>query len=56
MVVKKTINGKTKWCVVHGHPPKTKRDKPIGTIIKCFDTRAEAVKMHQAIIISQRDR
>lgn len=44
-----------KYCVVHGHPkkPGSKTDKPEGSVIKCFDTLAEAEKMHKAIIISQ---
>ena len=45
-----------KWCAVHGHPQKSgsKTDKPKGSIIKCFDTYAEAKRMHTAIIISQK--
>jgi len=44
-----------RWCVVHGHPmkPGSKTDKPIGSVIKCFPTKAEADRMHKAIIISQ---
>ena len=44
-----------RWCVVHGHPkkPGSKTDKPKGTIIKCFDTKAEAEAMHTAILLSQ---
>lgn len=42
------------WCVVHGHPETGgPRDKPIGSIIKCFPTKKEADRMHRAIIISQ---
>jgi len=38
-----------KWCVVHGHPkkPGSKTDKPEGSIIKCFPTKAEADAMHK---------
>jgi len=45
-----------KYCVVHGHTQKkrSKTDKPIGTIIKCFNSLKEATAMHNAIIISQR--
>ena len=44
-----------KWCVLHGHPKKagSKTDKPPGTIIKCFKTKAEAQAMHRAILMSQ---
>ena len=44
-----------RWCVVHGHPqkPGSPTDKPPGTIIKCFPTKAQAEAMHRAIIISQ---
>jgi hypothetical protein len=51
MVVKKG----NKYCVVHGSPKKkgSKTDKPKGTIIKCFDTESEALKMHRAIEISK---
>jgi hypothetical protein len=54
MVVKKG----NKWCVVHGHPKKrgSKRDKPKGTIIKCFKTKKEAERMHKAILASQAKR
>jgi len=43
------------YCVVHGHPqkPGSKTDKPEGSVIKCFSTKAEADAMHKAIIISQ---
>lgn len=44
------------WCVVHGHPQKSEEDKPPGTVIKCFPTKAEAEKMHTAIIISQKEK
>lgn len=53
----KKINGR--WCVVHGHIQKkgSKKDKPIGSIIKCFDGtdsgRRKAEAMHRAIVISQ---
>ena len=56
-----------KWCVFHGHPqkPGSKRDKPKGSIIKCYSfnpkikgaekkAKNRATKMHQAILISQR--
>lgn len=44
-----------KWCVVHGHTRKkgSKTDKPKGTVIKCFSTRAEAEKMHRAIMANK---
>jgi len=44
-----------KWCVVHGHAQKqgSKTDKPKGSVIKCFDTRAEALAMHRAIEASK---
>lgn len=47
-----------KWCVVHGSPQKagSKTDKPKGSVIKCFDTKAEADAMHRAIIISKKER
>jgi len=47
-----------RWCVVHGHPmtPGSKTDKPIGTVIKCFPTKEEAIAMHKAIIISEAKR
>ncbi len=43
------------WCVVHGHPKKegSKTDKPEGSVIKCFNTKHEAVAMHVAITINQ---
>lgn len=51
-----------KACVVHGHPKKagSKRDKPKGTVIKCYSFskygRKEAInkahKMHYAIVKS----
>ena len=46
-----------KWCVVHGHPQKagSKTDKPEGTVIKCFDTKAEADAMHRAIMANNID-
>lgn len=44
-----------KWCVVHGHPKKGPRDKPKGSIIKCFPTKKQAIAMHQAILISQKN-
>ena len=51
MVVKRG----NKWCVIHKHPRKkgSKTDKPVGTVIKCFDTKEEADAMHKAILISQ---
>lgn len=44
-----------KYCVIHSHPekPGSKTDKPAGSIIKCFDTKEEAERMHMAILISQ---
>ena len=44
-----------RWCVIHGHPkvPGSKTDKPEGSVIKCFPTKAEADRMHKAIIISK---
>jgi len=44
-----------KWCVIHGSPmvPGSKTDKPPGSIIKCFPTKAQADRMHKAIIISK---
>lgn len=50
----KHIEGKG-YCVLHAHKQKegSKTDKPAGSIIKCFDTKEEAMAMHQAIIISQ---
>ena len=43
-----------KFCVVHSHPMKPGgKDKPIGSVIKCFPTKDEAEAMHKAIIISQ---
>ena len=52
MIVKR---GK-KWCVAHGSPkkPGSKTDKPKGTIIKCFDTKAEAEAMHRAIMANKK--
>lgn len=46
------------WCVVHGHKKKkgSKRDKPKGTVIKCFKSKKKALAMHFAIIMSQRRR
>ena len=51
MIVKK----EGKWWVVHAHPQKagSATDKPIGTIIKCFQTEKEANAMHNAILTSQ---
>lgn len=62
MVIKKG----NRWCVVHGHPRKTgsKTDKPKGSVIKCYRfepgnaeseklAKRKAIKMHQAILISQ---
>ena len=51
MVVKRG----NKWCVVHAHPQKkgSKTDKPEGTVIKCFGTKAEADRMHRAILANQ---
>lgn len=51
MLVKKG----NKWCVVHGHSQKigSKTDKPEGSVIKCFSTKAEAEAMHKAILISE---
>lgn len=44
-----------KWAVVHAHPqkPGSKRDKPPGTVIATFDTKAQAQAMHKAIMASQ---
>ena len=44
-----------KWCVVHGHAQKkgSKRDKPKGSVIKCFSSKAKAEAMHRAIAINQ---
>ena len=60
--------GKT-WCVVHGHSqkPKSKRDKPPGTAIKCYkfgsgtdntedEARQKAFDRHYAIKKSQERR
>ncbi len=49
----------SRWCVVHGHPQKSgsKRDKPVGSVIKCFsgpDAKQKAFAMHTAIIASQK--
>ena len=46
-----------KWCVVHGHPkkPGSKTDKPEGSIIKCFPTKAEADAMHKAIMANNEE-
>ena len=51
MIVKK----KGGWAVVHAHPQKagSKRDKPIGTVIKVHKTKKAAVSHHNAILISQ---
>lgn len=53
-------------CVVHGHPQKkgSKRDKPIGTAIKCYSIKKygkkgamkKAQAMHFAIRSSQQRR
>lgn len=45
-----------KWCVLHAHPQKrgSKRDKPPGSVIKCFSSRKKAVAMHSAIKASQK--
>lgn len=45
----------SQWCVVHGHPKKagSKTDKPKGSVIKCFASRARAMAMHTAIRLSQ---
>ena len=52
MVVKRG----SQWCVVHGHPqkPGSKTDKPEGTVIKCFPTKAQADAMHRAIMANER--
>ena len=54
-VEKKVVRRGSKYCVVHAHPPRpgSKTDKPIGTVIRCFDNKKDAEKMHQAILISQ---
>ena len=51
MVVKRG----NQYCVVHAHKqkPGSKTDKPPGTIIKCFNTRAEADRMHRAILANE---
>ena len=51
------------WCVVHGHPrkPGSKRDKPMGTVIKCYyytpgskrsnnAAKRKALALHRAIM------
>jgi hypothetical protein len=47
-----------KFCVVHGHAkkPGSKTDKPAGSVIKCFDKKADAMAMHKAILISDAKR
>lgn len=63
-MVKKIGNA---YCVVHGHPKKkgSKTDKPIGTVIKCFNfnpkvkgsearAKAKAMAMHRAIMAKQK--
>jgi hypothetical protein len=54
-----------KWCVVHGHEQKgSATDKPIGTVIKCYEfipgnmrseqvAKLKAEEMHKAILISE---
>jgi hypothetical protein len=55
-----------RWCVVHGHPQKkgSARDKPKGSIIKCYSfepgnkrseaaARAKAQAMHSAIMANR---
>lgn len=62
MIVERKVDGVMKWCVVHSHPqkPGSSRDKPPGTIIKCFPHTAEgrerALAMHRAILASQEAR
>lgn len=50
----KKINGQ--YCVVHGHPRKkgSKTDKPMGSVIKCFNNARDAFAMHYAIVMSQK--
>ncbi len=44
----------SRWCVVHGSPQTGgPRDKPPGSVIKCFPTKAEADRMHRAIMASK---
>jgi len=45
-----------KWCVLHGHPKKkgSKTDKPMGSVIKCFSTKKEAMAMHRAIMAGKK--
>lgn len=55
---KKVVRRGNKWCVVHAHPkkPGSATDKAPGTPIKCFtgpNAKQRAIKMHQAILISQ---
>lgn len=52
-MVKKRGN---KYCVLHGHPKKkgSKTDRPLGSVIKCFNTEKEARAMHTAILMSQK--
>lgn len=47
-----------KWCVVHGSPKKkgSKTDKPMGTVIKCFKSKKDALRMHRAIMASKSKR
>ena len=51
MIVRK----KGGWAVVHAHPYKvgSKRDRPIGTVIKLHKSKAAAQRHHRAITISQ---
>ena len=44
---KRIVKRKSKWCVVHSHPPNE------GKIIKCYPTRKEALKLHRAIMWSK---
>lgn len=43
----------SEWCVVHGHEPKSAKDKPKGSVIKCFPTEEKALAMHRAIMASK---
>jgi hypothetical protein len=45
-----------RWCVAHGHDQKkdSETDRPKGAIIKCFNTKEEAIKMHVAIMLSEK--
>ena len=51
MIVKKA----GAWAVVHAHPQKagSKRDRPIGTVIKLHKTKQAAAAHHRAILLSQ---